>query len=321
MKNRKKKMAEPKANRSKKIIEQEEARNIKVVEKNATTQNKKMVDQKSTTKNKKVANQKEIRKKKKVYTMEEIEKKKRKIIHIIRWTILMFILLGIGIFLCTSKIFKVQSISISGNEQIMKEELQIDDKIGNNIFLISKRKIERDLKKNPYVKKVTTKKVLPNKLEIKIEERQKSFMIKTENGYLYLDNQGYILEESSINLEKPIIIGYSSQELEPGKRLGEKDLEKLEDVRNIIKNCKKIEIYDIITNINISDEDEYIIYIENMRKLIYIGDSSNLANKMLYIKDILEKEEGKEGKVFVNGDFSDGFQAYFREETNQEIMY
>lgn len=322
MKNRKKKMAEPKkANRSKKIIEQEEVQNMKVVEKNATTKNKKMVDQRATTKNKKVVNQKETRKKKKVYTMEEIERKKRKIIHIIRWTSLMFILLGIGIFLCTSKIFKIQSISISGNEQIMKEELQIDDKIGDNIFLISKGKIEKDLKQNPYVKKVTTKKILPNKLEIKIEERQKAFMIKTENGYLYLDNQGYILEESSINLEKPIIIGYSSQELEPGKRLGEKDLEKLEDVRNIIKNCKKIEIYDIITNINISDEDDYIIYIENMRKLIYIGDSSNLANKMLYIKDILEKEEGKEGKAFVNGDFSDGFQAYFREEANQEIMY
>ena len=278
----------------------------KVVEKK--NNNKKVAEQKSATQNKKI---------KRKYTKEEIIAKKRKIKIIIGGTILLLVMIGIGVFLCTSSIFKVQKVNITGNEQVMLEELKVDDRIGNNIFLISKRKIERDLKKNPYIKTVTTQKILPNKLEIKVEERQKSFMIQVENGFLYLDNQGYILEESSINIQKPIILGYSTQELEPGKRLEEKDLEKLEDVIKIIEKCKKIEIYDIITTINISDENEYIIYIESMRKLIYIGDSSNLANKMLHIKNILEQETGKEGKIFVNGDFTDGFQAYFREEANQ----
>ncbi|MCI8700173.1 MAG: FtsQ-type POTRA domain-containing protein [Clostridia bacterium] len=274
----------------------------KVIEKN--NNNKKVAERKSATKNKKL------------YTKEEIIRKRRKVKNIVRATVILLIIIGIGIFLCNSDIFRIQKINITGNEQVMLEELKVDDKIGNNIFLMSKRKIEKDFKKNPYIKTVTTKKILPNKLEIKIEERQKSFMIQVENGFLYLDNQGYILEESSINIARPIILGYSSQELLPGKRLNEKDLEKLEDVIKIIENCKKIEIYDIITNINISNKDEYIIYLENMRKLIYIGNSNNLANKMLYIKDILEKEEGKEGKIFVNGDFTEGFQAYFREEAN-----
>lgn len=306
MNNKKKNIRETKnitnKNKRKEIIEP--IKKSKVVEQKATTQNRK-----------------KIHKNRKIYTKEEIIQKKRKIKRTVKWTILILIIIGIGIFLCTSKIFKIQVINISGNEQVLSEELQINDKIGNNIFLLSKVKIEKDLKKNPYINKVTTKKILPNKLEIKIEERQKDFMIRSEDGYLYMDKQGYILEKSSINLEKIIITGYTTQELEPGKRLGEKDLEKLEDVRNIIKNCKKIEIYDIITSINISDEDEYIIYSESMRKLIYLGDNSNLANKMLFIKDMLQREEGREGKIFVNGDFSDGFQAYFRDEINQEVIY
>ena len=199
----------------------------------------------------------------------------------------------------------------------MLEEIQIDNRKGKNIFLLSKTKIERELKKNPYIKKVTTKKILPNKIEVQIEERQKDYMIQSENGYFYLDKQGYILEELSVNIAKPILLGYATTELQPGKRLNEEDLKKLEDVIKIVENCKKIKIYDIITNINISDENEYIIYIEEKRKMIYIGDSSNLANKMLYIEDILEKEEGREGKIFVNGSFVEGFQAYFREEVNQ----
>ncbi|MCI8655130.1 MAG: FtsQ-type POTRA domain-containing protein [Clostridia bacterium] len=279
---------------------------------------KKQVEQKKAQKNQKVAEQNSAtQNKKRVYTREEIIQKKKKIKNFAKWTILILILIAIGIFLCTSSIFKIQEINISGNEQIMQEEIQINNRIGRNIFLLSKGRIERDLKKIPYVKKVTIKKRLPNKLEIKIEERQKAYMIQSENGYLYLDNQGYILEESSINIAKPILIGTASQELVPGKRLEENDLKKLEDVIKIVENCKKIKIYDIITNINISDDEEYIIYIEEKRKFIYIGDSSNLANKMLYIEDILEKEEGKEGKIFVNGNFSEGFQAYFREEANQ----
>ena len=49
-------------------------------------------------------------------------------------------------------------------------------------------------------------------------------------------------------------------------------------------------------------------------KKINIGDTSNLTNKMLYVKKILEKEEGKTGSAFVNGDLSAGFKPYFREE-------
>ena len=306
------------SNKKKKMLEQNQTiKDNRVRQKRKSTKGKKVVAQETTTQNKNIEEQKSIPKRKRVLTKEDIIRKKKKIKNTIRFIILVIIMLGIGAFLCTSKVFKIQEINISGNEQIMKEELQVEDKIGHNIFLISKIKIEKDFKKNPYVKKVTTKKVLPNKLEITIEERQKDFMIKTEDGYIYMDKQGYLLEKSSINLEKIILTGYTTQELEPGKRLEDEDLEKLEDIRNIIKNCKKIEIYDIITTIDISDEDEYIIYIESMRKLIYIGDSSNLANKMLFIEDMLEKEQGKEGKIFVNGDFNEGFQAYFREESNQ----
>ena len=283
------------SNKKKKVIEQNQTiKDNRVRQKRKSTKGKKVVVQETTTQNKNIEEQKSIPKRKRVLTKEEIIRKKKKIKNTIRFIILLIIMLGIGAFLCTSKVFKIQEIKIFGNEQIMKEELQVEDKIGHNIFLISKIKIEKDFKKNPYVKKVTTKKVLPNKLEITIEERQKDFMIKTEDGYIYMDKQGYLLEKSSINLEKIILTGYTTKELEPGKRLEDEDLEKLEDIRNIIKNCKKIEIYDIITTIDISDEDEYIIYIESMRKLIYIGDSSNLANKMLFIEDMLEKEQGKE---------------------------
>lgn len=299
-------------------MNQKQEKNKKILKEQKSVKQNKETNAKIKVADKKSATTKA--KKKKTYTKEEIDKKKAKIKKRMRWTIIVLIIAGILTFLCTSDLFLIKEIKLSGNSQVMQEEMNIDNKINSNIFLLSKRKIEEDIMENAYIKNVKVKKVLPNKLEIEVEERTKNFMIKSENGFLYLDNQGYILEEASINIAKPILVGYSTENLYPGERLNEKDLEKLEEVLKIVENCKEIEIYDKITSINIVDANEYILYIEEMKKLIYIGDATNLANKMLYIKAILKEEEGKEGKIFVNGDFSEGFQSYFREEVNQITM-
>ena len=64
------------------------------------------------------------------------------------------------------------------------------------------------------------------------------------------------------------------------------------------------------------NKTNYILTLQELKKVIYIGDKNNLANKMLYVKAIIEREEGKEGKIFVNGKLNEGFEPYFREKTN-----
>ena len=72
-------------------------------------------------------------------------------------------------------------------------------------------------------------------------------------------------------------------------------------------------LYDEVTNIDISDKNDYSIYMQEEQKTIHLGDTSNLSNKMLYVVAIIEQEKGVEGDIFVNGDFNDNFKAYFRE--------
>ena len=54
-------------------------------------------------------------------------------------------------------------------------------------------------------------------------------------------------------------------------------------------------------------------YLDKENKTVHLGNSSQLKTKVLYIKEILEKEKEKEGIIFVNGDFTQKFKAYFRE--------
>ena len=69
-----------------------------------------------------------------------------------------------------------------------------------------------------------------------------------------------------------------------------------------------------VTTIDISDKNDYIIYMQSENKKIHLGDGSNLSNKMLYVIAIIEEEKDKKGEIFANGDLNDKFKVYFREE-------
>lgn len=237
------------------------------------------------------------------------------------WTILIGIVIGILVFLCKSEMFNICSIEITGNAQITEENLLqlsgID--INDNIFLANTIKAKNKISENPYVKEVNIKRELPDKIKIEVVEKQKAYMLQLDAGYAYVDKYGTVLEISEIKLENLITLqGYATlkSEITPGTTLNEEDLERLEDVQKILKSGEKNELSDKISSINIKDKNSYILNMPIYKKVVYIGDTSNLSTKMLRTKDIIDKTMEQEGKIFVNGEFSEGFDPYFREEAN-----
>lgn len=263
---------------------------------------------------------KKMVKKKKADDKSARLKKMRKIKNFIKWTILLGIIIGVLVFLCTSNLFNICEIETVGNEQITQEQIigLSPIKLGDNIFLCNQIKTKRILSSNPYVEEVKITRKLPDKIQIQITEKQKAYLIQLDTGYAYIDNQGYVLEIAETKIDKPVLQGYSTakEEILPGRRLCEEDLERLGEVLKIVKSSSEIQIQDKITIINIENKNNYILTLQELKKVIYIGSQSNLANKMLYIKAMIEREEGKEGKIFVNGKLNEGFEPYFREEAN-----
>ena len=96
-----------------------------------------------------------------------------------------------------------------------------------------------------------------------------------------------------------------------GNRLNDEDLEKLGTVLKIMESSSVNDISNLITKINISDKQNYIIFLEGEKKTVYLGDASNLSTRMLYLKAILTEERGIEGEIFVNGDLNKS-NVYFR---------
>lgn len=72
------------------------------------------------------------------------------------------------------------------------------------------------------------------------------------------------------------------------------------------------ELVDLITKIDISNRQDYILTLEKEKKAIHLGDVSNLSTKMAYVKKILNDEKGVEGEILVNTDLTNKG-AVFRE--------
>lgn len=240
---------------------------------------------------------------------QEIARKKRKIIfRLIKWTSLVIVLIGGGIYFLLSPFFNIKTITIVGNEKITQETINSLSgiELEQNTFKISKSKVEQNIKTNSYIDSVKVKRQLPDGIEIQVVERKTAYMLTLGNAYVYMNKQGYLLEISQEKLEFPIITGILTTEdqIQEGNRLCTEDLQKLSSVIQIMDSANNNDIGKLITKINISDKQDYVLELKSEKKNVHVGDASNLSTKMLYVKKVLQNEKKKEGDIFVNTDLS-----------------
>ena len=262
--------------------------------------------------------QKEEKEAKQNMIKEKKKKKRNKRIKLfLKVFVLVLLIGGSVVFALTSPIFNIKEIKVLNNSQVSSEtiislsELNVDE----NIFKFYKNEVINKIKENAYIENVEIERKIPNVVEINVEERVPKYSVDYMGKYALINSQGYLLEISEENKDLPIIYGITTneEEINPGKRLNNEDLNRLEDIMKIISSANENGLEGKITSVDINDKNDYIIYLEDDMKKIHLGNTSNLSNKMLYILAIMEQEEGKEGEIFVNGDLNNKFQPYFRE--------
>lgn len=188
-----------------------------------------------------------------------------------------------------------------GNNKISAEEIIAVSGIEKeqNMFKTSMRKATIKIKENPYVAEVKITRNLDGVIDIHVTERVATLMMQVDNEYVYINNQGYILEISEIPLEIPILVGIKTADLNLGNRLEREDLIKLDTVIKIIAAASNNNIANLITTIDVSNNKEYILNLETEQKVVHFGDDSKINQKILWIVSILEQEIGIPGEIFL----------------------
>ena len=258
--------------------------------------------------------------KRKEFTKQQRKRNRvvKRIKKIVKFVLLLGIIVGAIVFATCSPIFNITDIEVLNNNRVSSETVISLSGISTNenIFRFIATKASNNIKQNAYIEGVKIKRVLPNKVQIEVTEREPSFSIPVLGEFAYMSTQGYLLEITKNELNLPIIYGMKTPEenITVGNRISQEDLVSLETILKIMNAMNDSGLSEKVTSIDISDKNDYSIYMQEERKTIHLGDGSNLSNKMLYVMAILEKEKDVAGEIFANGDLNSDFKVYFREE-------
>ena len=276
--------------------------------------------EKSTRKNnnKKRTGHNKIKKTNKIENIskEKIIRKNNKKRVVIGCIISFVILVSCIVFLMTTPKCYITEIKVDGYNKNSEETYISLTKIElntTNIFTISKNNIIKNIEENPYVDSVQIRRELPGTLHITVKERTVAYQVENSGKYAYIDKQGYILEigEELKTTTKLIGLECTNKDITEGQRLDNDDLIKLELILKIINQCKYNNIENEITDVDISNKANIKLNIENGNKVVYLGDASNINERILWLKTILEKEKKNKGEIFINGDLNSS-RIYFK---------
>lgn len=242
-------------------------------------------------------------------------------IQILKWTSIFILVVGVVILFMISPIFNIKQINVEGISKLTSEEIiscsQIQLDI--NMFKMQKQDAIEKIQANSYVESASITRELPSTIKISIKERVPQYIIEIANGNAYIDSKGYILEISQEKLPLPIIIGYGTSiesiiDFQNTKKLSDEDCRKIEVINKVFESAKNNGILTYITSINITNIDDIVLNLDTEQKIAYFGDCSNANLRILYLKKMLEEENGHAGEAYINGNIHTlKPKPYFRE--------
>ena len=151
--------------------------------------------------------------------------------------------------------FKVQEVLVKGQSKLLKQDIivQLEQMKGKNIVYLNTNEIEKLIKKDVRVKKVSVKKLFPSKIEVTLEEREPYVYVKKGDETLLADKDlniyGDILEEPSKNIP---VINYTSDE-------------SLNEIKIILSKIQNKDFYAMISEIRQSEKNYEILLTNNVR--------------------------------------------------------
>lgn len=277
------------------------------------------IDQKRSKKKRMAAEYAATKKEYKQLKKEQKQSKKKVALNHFTKLSLTIILIAIAcVLIFTSGAFNVSEIIVEKNSKLSSDQVISFSgiQVGINLFSISKQDVTNKLKENSYIESVEIKRCLPDKIKLIVDERKVEYIVQLASSYVYIDKNGYVLEISNEKPNVPIVIGFTTDlsNIKENSRLNDDDLEKMKTIRIIMNTAEKNDLNTLISKIDISNPENYSIYLDSESKIAHLGNGTELNTRFLYIKAILKEQKEKKGEIFADVDLNTEY-VYFRENT------
>lgn len=212
------------------------------------------------------------------------------------------------ILLTKTSLFNISQIIVEGNLLLNHDRVVMASGVlkGENIFQINLTEIEENLSHHPYIKNSNVSRVIPNKISIKIQERKKIAVIPHVGSYIYLDNEGIVLDILSMIKEESIleIQGVEVEKFTIGQEIVLKSQLSIDKILEFIQLSDRIAIREDIETMIIDENLNITLHMKHGREVAF-GGLNDVKYKLSYLLSILKDlEERNIEKAFI--DFTKG---------------
>ncbi len=165
-------------------------------------------------------------------------------------------------------LFTVEEVDINGNKRIVGREILKRSGLreGESSIFFFDKQVEDEIRKNPWIKKVTVEKDFPKKVRITVEEEEVYCIMLSESGKpLYMSRTGRMLGTGNfdLGLDFPVLIGD-----------GIGDPELLEEALEILELSKNSAVlkWDDISEVQLSSVYGITVFTNDNRRIEFDKD-------------------------------------------------
>lgn len=207
----------------------------------------------------------------------KINKIKRKLL------LISFLLIVLLIIICYTPILQVRKITCKGNKLISSEEIIAASQImlGDNMVRTSKNKAIDNIDNISYIKNAEITKKFPSTIEIKVVECKIHSYVEINKKYIYLNDEGKILEISDKIPEQkvPLLKTGKIKSYKVNEIIDFEDSNQISVYKTLILHLNKSIFADILTNIDISNTNDLTFTVNN-QFTVELGNTSELDYKI-----------------------------------------
>jgi cell division protein FtsQ len=194
--------------------------------------------------------------------------------------------LGLGLLvllalflLMSSAWFRVESITVLGNEYLTKEKVILASglTVGDNLLTETPSIVRARLLQNPWIKQVKVDRRFPGGVRINITERKPEMMIKYYGSFLVLDSEFRVLElVEDISVRKlPVVTGVEVPRALLGEQITDPRLGGVLKCLEALQEPWRTEIAEV----NIGEAGDLTLYSRDATTIL-VGQAVNLEVKM-----------------------------------------
>lgn len=249
------------------------------------------------------------------YAKKARKKRKRNVIKALLFTVI--IAAAILVSLSLTVLFKIESITVSGD--IMYTDEQIIEssgvELGDNLWRTTSKNVTAELSTSlPYVGSVKVKRTIPSTIELEVTQAVPTYSIEKSKKYILLDENNKVLEEKAEKKGDTIQIkGIDLLNTKPGTVLTVKSPESLNAAKDIVSKAEANGIK--LTEVDVSDIN-LLSAVYNGKIRLDFGSESDMDEKLKMAKEIITKLEDENSKQEGTINLKSVTKAFFK---NEEI--